>query len=255
MRDSHQSCNVKGLQVLTPFEANAGFQIQIATIIIPNLGKSAGRFCRFLKCGEGECLGGKEAHFYSQFNNQIPQWLGEPKIIDSDRSDFDFSKKYIEHDSSAHKKLKYLDADFVRFCAEENSDIFIWEFVLSADKIEDIWCSGESKRMQIYTVLFDNNLQLDPTLKVSTATHRNEDLVFRSDYSAFLAYGIITNHIAISIDEYGAKTRHDPVIHYASKVYFDDLNYAGLSAEQDFDTYLQKVRLQLNSPPNLTAKV
>ena len=232
-------------------DTNASFQIQIATIIIPYLGKSAGRFCRFFKCDEGERLGVEQAHVYAQFDGQKSQWLDEPSLVNSNRRHFDFSKKCIEDNSSTYEKLKDLDTDFIRFCAEENRDTFIWDFILSEDKIEEIWSLSESgKRMQIFTVSFDNKLQIDPTLMVSKVSQSKTDLLFRTEYSAFIAHGIITNHTSITLEEYEAKTCHDPARHYASKVYFDDLIYADLSSEMDFDAYLQKVRPQLNSSPN-----
>ena len=146
-------------------DTNASFQIQIATIIIPYLGKSAGRFCRFLKCDEGERVGVEQVHVYAQFIEQKPKWLDEPSLVNSNRNHFDFSKTFIEDNSSTYEKLKDLDTDFIRFCAEENRDTFIWDFILSEDKIEEIWLLSESgKRMQIFTVSFDNKLQIDPTL-------------------------------------------------------------------------------------------
>ena len=202
-----------------PSEAGAKFQVQIATMTIPYINDAEVRFCRFLEADHSTKIGISQAHFYAQFGDTKAKWLDAPSIVHSEFETFDYPILPINFNLDVYEKLKERSKSFVRFATEENRDTFIFDFVLTAEMIKDIKDFSESKKlMQIFNVSFDSNLQVDPTLSVSKTNAGTPDLLFRSEYAGFIAYGLIEDHFAVTVKEYEEQTCHDPIMQHLSKV-------------------------------------
>ena len=202
-----------------PSESGAKFQVQIATMTIPYINDAEVRFCRFLEADHSTQIGTSQAHFYAQFGDTRAQWLDSPSILHSEFETFDYPMLPINFNVDVHEKLKERSKSFVRFATEENRDTFIFDFVLTAEMIEDIRANSKSQKlMQIFNVSFDSKLQIDPTLSVSKTDAGTPDLLFRSEYAGFIAYGLIEDHFAVTVKEYEEQTCHDPIMQHLSKV-------------------------------------
>ena len=100
--------------------------------------------------------------------------------------------------------------------------------------------------MQIFNVLFDTTLQIDPTLGVSKLQEATPDLLFRSEYAGFIAYGFVEDHFAVTVEDYETQTCHDPIMQYASSTYYDPALYDLLMKDTNFDDYLDDMKKRIN---------
>jgi len=115
---------------------------------------------------------------------------------------------------------------------------------LTAEMIEDIRANSKSQKlMQIFNVSFDSKLQIDPTLSVSKTNAGTPDLLFRSEYAGFIAYGLIEEHFAMNVREYEEQTCHDPIMQYANYTYPAMQDY--LNHDETFEVHLNNVRKRL----------
>jgi len=227
-----------------PSEAGAKFQVQIATMTIPYINDAEVRFCRFLEADHSTQIGTSQAHFYAQFGDTKAKWLDAPSIVRSEFETFDYSILPINFNLGVHEKLIERGKSFMRFATEENRDTFIFDFVLTAEMIEDIRANSKSQKlMQIFNVSFDSKLQIDPTLSVSKTNAGTPDLLFRSEYAGFIAYGLIEEHFAMNVREYEEQTCHDPIMQYANYTYPAMQDY--LNHDGEFDSYLDIIRKRL----------
>ena len=229
-------------------EAGAKFEVQIATMTIPYINDAEVRFCRFLEADHSTQIGTSQAHFYAQFGNARAKWLDAPSIIHSEFETFDYPMLPINFNVDVHEKLKERSKSFVRFATEESSDTFIFDFVLTAEMTKDIKEFSKSKKlMQIFNVSLDSNLQVDPTLKVSKLGEASPDLLFRSEYAGFIAYGLIEDHFAVPIEKYEMQTCHDPIMQYANSMYHDPALRGNTNDCEDFESYLENFRERVSS--------
>lgn len=228
-------------------ESGAKFQVQIATMTIPYINDAEVRFCRFLEANHSTEIGASQAHFYAQFGDTKAKWLDAPSIVHSEFETFDYSILPINFNLDVHEKLKERGKSFVRFATEENRDTFIFDFVLTAETIENIRANSKSQKlMQIFNVSFDSKLQIDPTLSVSKTDAGTPDLLFRSEYAGFIAYGLIEEHFAVTIEKYEAQTCHDPIMEFTNSVYGLPEQHTGLKIDSNFENYFEMVRERLS---------
>jgi len=231
-----------------PSQAGTKFEIQIATITIPYISVDQVRFCRFLARDQSMEVGALQAHIYAKFGDARDRWLGAPSIVQSDLETFDYPKLPMNFNVEVHDKLKERSKSFVRFAAEENKDTFIFDFVLSAEMTKDIKANCKSQKlMQIFNVSFDNTLQIDPTLSVSKVAAGIPDILFRSEYAGFIAYGLIEDYFAVTIENYEEQTCHDPIMQYANSIYYDPALRGHIDDGEDFEGYLEHIRKRVNS--------
>lgn len=228
-------------------ESGTKFEIQIATITIPYINETEVRFCRFLEADHFKQIGTSQAHFYAQFGDTKAKWLDAPSIVHSGFETFYYPMLPINFNVDVHEKLKERSKSFVRFATEESSDTFIFDFVLTAEMTKDIKDFSESKKlMQIFNVSFDNNLQVDPTLAVSKLGEAAPDLLFRSEYAGFIAYGLIEDHFASTVEEYEEQTCHDPIMQFAASMHYSPNLQESSNYDGEFDSYLENLRKQIN---------
>jgi len=229
-----------------PSEAGAKIEVQIATITIPYINDAEVRFCRFLEADQSTQIGTSQAHFYAQFGDTKAQWLDSPSILHSEFESFDYPMLPINFNVDVHEKLKERSKSFVRFATEESSDTFIFDFVLTAEMTKDIRGFSKCKKlMQIFNVSFDSNLQVDPTLAVSKLGEAAPDLLFRSEYVGFIAYGLIEEHFAVTVKEYEKQTCHDPIMQFVASMHYDPDLKEHSNHDGEFDSYLDRIRKRL----------
>ena len=229
-----------------PSEAGTKFEIQIATITIPYISVDQVRFCRFLETDLSTQIGTSQAHVYAQFGDTKAKWLDAPSIVHSEFETFDYPIMPINFNDDVHEKLKERSKSFVRFATEESSDTFIFDFVLTAAMTKDITEFSKSKKlMQIFNVSFDSNLQVDPTIAVSKLGETSPDLLFRSEYAGFIAYGLIEDHFAATVEEYEEQTCHDPIMQFAASMHYDPDLKEHSNHDGEFDSYLDRIRKRL----------
>lgn len=192
------------------------FSLQLATLTIPYINDAQVRFCRFLEADNYMRLGASQAHIYAQFGGSKPKWLASPSIVHSDFETYEYPKQPINFRANVHEQLKERGKSFVLFAAEEGRDTFIFDFVLTAEMTEDIKANSKSQKlMQIFNIMFDSTLQVDPTLLISKINAGTPDLLFGSEYAGFIAYGLVEDHFGVTFEEYYDKTCHDPIMQYA----------------------------------------
>ena len=229
-----------------PSKAGTKFEVQIATITIPYINDAEVRFCRFLEADHSTRIGTSQVHFYAQFGDTKAKWLDAPSIVHSEFETFDYPILPINFNVDAHEKLKERSKSFVRFATEERSDTFIFDFVLTAEMIEDIRANSKSQKlMQIFNVSFDSKLQIDPTLSVSKTDAGTPDLLFRSEYAGFIAYGLIEDHFAVTVKEYEEQTCHDPIMQFAASLHYSPNLQESSNHDGEFDSYLDIIRKKL----------
>jgi len=229
-----------------PSKAGTKFEIQIATMTIPYINDAEVRFCRFLEADYSTQIGTSQAHFYAQFGDTKAKWLDAPSIVHSEFEIFDYPMLPFNFNVDVYEKLKERSKSFVRFATEESRDTFIFDFVLTAKMIKDIKEFSKNKKlMQIFTVSFDSNLQVDPTIEVSKLGEAFPDLLFRSEYAGFIAYGLIEDHFAATVDEYEERTCHDPVMQYAASMHYSTNLQESSNHDGEFDSYLDIIRKRL----------
>ena len=228
-------------------ESGVKFQVQLATITIPYINEAEVRFCRFLEYEHSTQIGISQAHFYAQFGGKKAKWLDAPSIVHSEFETFEYPKLPIDYKIDVHEKLKERGKSFVRFAAEEDNNTFVFDFVLSAEITEKIRANSKSQKlMHIFNVSFDSSLQIDPTLAVSSVDAGTPDLLFRSEYAGFIAYGLIEDHFAVTVEEYEKQTCHDPIMQYANSTYYAPALYDLLMKDTNFDDYLDDMRKRIN---------
>jgi len=229
-----------------PSKAGTKFEVQIATITIPYINDAEVRFCRFLEADHSTRIGTSQVHFYAQFGDTKAKWLDAPSIVHSEFETFDYPMLPINFNVDVHEKLKERSKSFVRFATEESSDTFIFDFVLTAEMIEDIRANSKSQKlMQIFNVSFDSKLQIDPTLSVSKTDAGTPDLHFRSEYAGFIAYGLIEDHFAATVDEYEERTCHDPIMQFAAAMHYSPNLQDYSNDDEEFESYLDLIRKRL----------
>ena len=223
------------------------FSVQLATITIPYINDSQVRFCRFLEADNSMRLGASQAHLYAQFGDTKPQWLASPSIVHSDLETFEYPKLPIDFKVDVHEQLKERGKSFVRFATEEDKDTFIFDFVLSAEMTEKIRANSKrQKLMQIFNVSFESTMQIDPTLAISRVDAGTPDLLFRSEYAGFIAYGLIEDHFAVTVSDYEKQTCHEPIMQYARSIYHDPFLNEYICHEMDFENYIDKIKKRLS---------
>ena len=197
---------------------HTSFQLNIATIVIPYFDDTRVWFCGFYDANQPRRINAPQVKICTQYGDSSVYRPDAPSIVNSELENFDFSKRGAGNGRVAYDFLEKRNKSFVRFAAEENKDTFIFDFVLSAEMTEKIRGCGKSQNLvQIFKVSFNNMLQIDPTLVVSKFNTKTPDLLFKTEYAGLIAYGLIEDHFAITIDQYEKRTGHDPVVEYARK--------------------------------------
>lgn len=218
-------------------------RIQVAAIAIPWINDVEIKFCRFLEWDPSAQIGDAQSYVFAQFGKKRPQFLFAPSIVQMDLENLSETSLQSNFNFGAIRDCKK-NRSFVRFLCEINKGSILC-FVLSSKLKKSIEIKCKKKEfMQIFEVSFDHNFQTDPTLEISTMDSGASDLLFKSDFAGFFAFGKIEDHYSFTINEYEERTGHDPVYQYANSIYYDSVMHKFFCGE-DFESYLGKVRERL----------
>ena len=209
--------------------------ITMTTLVTPYMERSVGRFCNWFNTDPTKEISKFRSLANVQFDNEQIVPLSDTYLMDTDRSEFDYSNFPIE--------LSQSDIDFVFFGSEKNGrGKSFWDFVLSENKLNEIEeNSKQGKRIQIFDLCFDNYKQRDPNLSVSSPKEIHGELLFKTEFASTIGLGVINRHLSMSITQYQKLTGVDPVLQFAHKTY-DQSNYDLYRKDRTFENYLGQQR-------------
>ena len=208
----------------------------MAALVTPYMERSVGRFCNWFNTDPTREISKFRSFANVQFDNEEIIPLSDTYLMDTDRSEFDYSNFPLE--------LSQSDIDFVFFGAEQNCrGQSFWDFVLSESKLNEIEeNSKEGKRIQIFDLCFDNYKQRDPNLSVSSPKEIHRELLFKTECMGTIGLGAIKRHVSMSITQYQKLTGVDPILQFAKKTYYDHLDYDDNHEHMTFEDYLEQQR-------------
>ncbi len=198
--------------------------------------QSVGRFCNWFNTDPTKKISKFRSFANVQFDNEEIIPLSDAYLMDTDRSEFDYSNFPLE--------LSQSDIDFVFFGAERNGrGKSFWDFVLSENKLNEIEAnSKQGKRIQIFDLCFDNYKQRDPNLSVSSPKEIHGELLFKTKCTSTIGLGVIKRHLSMSITRYQKLTGVDPILQFAKKTYYDQSNYDPYRKGTAFEDFLEQKR-------------
>ena len=210
--------------------------ITMTTLVTPYMERSVGRFCNWFNTDPTKEISTFRSFANVQFDNEEIIPLSDTYLMDTDRSEFDYSNFPLE--------LSQSDIDFVFFGAEQNCrGKSFWDFVLSESKLNEIEeNSKQGKRIQIFDLSFDNYKQRDPNLSVLSPKEIHGELLFKTECTSTIGLGVINRHLSMSITQYQKLTGVDPILQFAQKTYCDQSNYDLYRKGMTFEDYLEKQR-------------
>ena len=210
--------------------------ITMTALVTPYMERSVGRFCNWFNTDPAKELSKFRSFTNVQFDNEEIIPLSDTYLMDTDRSEFDYSNFPLE--------LSQSDIDFVFFGAEQNCrGKSFWDFVLSESKLNEIEeNSKQGKRIQIFDLSFDNYKQRDPNLSVLSPKEIHGELLFKTECTSTIGLGVINRHLSMSITQYQKLTGVDPILQFAQKTYCDQSNYDPYRKGMTFEDYLEKQR-------------
>jgi len=210
--------------------------ITMTALVTPYMERSVGRFCNWFNTDPAKELSKFRSFTNVQFDNEEIIPLSDTYLMDTDRSEFDYSNFPLE--------LSQSDIDFVFFGAEQNCrGKSFWDFVLSESKLNEIEeNSKQGKRIQIFDLSFDNYKQRDPNLSVLSPKEIHGELLFKTECTSTIGLGVINRHLSMSITQYQKLTGVDPILQFAQKTYCDQSNYDLYRKGMTFEDYLEKQR-------------
>ena len=206
----------------------------MTALVTPYMERSVGRFCSWFNTDQTKEISKFRSFANVQFDNEEIIPLSDTYLMDTDRSEFDYSNFPLE--------LSQSDIDFAFFGAEQNGKgKSFWDFVLSASKLNEIEeNSKQGKRIQIFDLCFDNYKQRDPNLSVSSHKEIHGELLFKTECTSTIGLGVINRHLSMSITQYQKLTGVDPILQFAHKTYYDKLNYDPYRKGTAFEDYLEQ---------------
>ena len=105
--------------------------ITMAALVTPYMERSVGRFCNWFNTDPTKEISTFRSFANVQFDNEEIIPLSDTYLMDTDRSEFDYSNFPLE--------LSKSDIDFVFFGAEQNGrGKSFWDFVFSENKLNEI---------------------------------------------------------------------------------------------------------------------
>jgi hypothetical protein len=210
--------------------------ITMTTLVTPYMERSVGRFCNWFNTDPTKEISKFRSLANVQFDNEEIIPLSDTYLMDTDRSEFDYSNFPLE--------LSQSHIDFVFFGAEQNCrGKSFWDFVLSENKLNEIEAnSKQGKRIQIFDLCFDNYKQRDPNLSVSSPKEIHGELLFKTKCTSTIGLGVIKRHLSMSIKQYQKLTGVDPILQFAQKTYYDQSNYDPYRKGTAFEDYLEQQR-------------
>jgi len=210
--------------------------ITMTALVTPYMERSVGRFCNWFNTDPAKELSKFRSFTNVQFDNEEIIPLSDTYLMDTDRSEFDYSNFPLE--------LSQSDIDFVFFGAEQNCrGKSFWDFVLSESRLNEIEeNSKQGKRIQIFDLSFDNYKQRDPNLSVLSPKEIHGELLFKTECTSTIGLGVINRHLSMSITQYQKLTGVDPILQFAQKTYCDQSNYDLYRKGMTFEDYLEKQR-------------
>ena len=160
--------------------------------------------------------------------------LSDNHLLATDRRKFDYSK----FPSDFHKR----DTDFVYFAAEKTGEgRSFWNFVLAGEKLDEIEENGKSgSRVQLFDISFDNSIQRDPNVNISSNDEPTSGLLFHSECASLIGLGIVENHKSITASEYEEITGDDPILLFAKQNYYDPIYHADYNERMTFDEFSEQ---------------
>ena len=208
----------------------------MTALVTPYMERSVGRFCNWFNTDPAKELSKFRSFTNVQFDNEEIIPLSDTYLMDTDRSEFDYSNFPLE--------LSQSDIDFVFFGAEQNCrGKSFWDFVLSESRLNEIEeNSKQGKRIQIFDLSFDNYKQRDPNLSVLSPKEIHGELLFKTECTSTIGLGVINRHLSMSITQYQKLTGVDPILQFAQKTYCDQSNYDLYRKGMTFEDYLEKQR-------------
>ena len=210
--------------------------ITMAALVTPYMERSVGRFCSWFNTDPTKEISKFRSFANIQFDNEEIIPLSDTYLMDTDRSEFDYSNFPLE--------LSQSDIDFVFFGAEQNCrGKSFWDFVLSESRLNEIEeNSKQGKRIQIFDLSFDNYKQRDPNLSVLSPKEIHGELLFKTECTSTIGLGVINRHLSMSITQYHKLTGVDPILQFAQKTYCDQSNYDPYRKGTTFEDYLEQQR-------------
>ena len=223
--------------------------ITVSTMTLPYSYCCLGTFCQMLFSNEKDTLSGSPIILSADFANGHHKNFFHPIVMDHDRG---------THDFSIHpKELKALDKDFVIMCADKETPLYCFDFILKFSNLERAWKESENgARIQIFDISFEPELQTYMGTDLFKIKSTDEDIIFSAQHKFLHAVGLIKSRHSMSIDEYRELTGYDPVSEHIRRQYMNHLEMQeAFQKEGDFtsehikfDKFNERelVRLQLS---------
>ena len=207
------------------------YQLTLATLVTPYMERSVGRFCKWLNTDISRDHSKANTSVKVQFGNGEVIDLFDTHLMNTDRSKFNYSE--FPYELSKH------DTDFIYFAAEQTGEgRSFWNFVLAGDKLDEIEENGKSgSRVQLFDISFDNSIQRDPNVNISSNDEPTSGLLFHSECANLIGLGIVENHRSITASEYEEITVDDPIMLFAKQNYYDPIYHADYIQRMTFDEF------------------
>ena len=216
---------------------NAGkFHITICTLGYPHLYKGVGRFVEWYKTDATDEFRGITSFIKAKLSENYAKRLSFPYIHHIGRTEVNLG--------SYPEKLLQSNQDFVRFGIEEDNPHSFWEFVITPQKLEEIWSNSQAGAyIQLFDLTFYEDIQRDPSISISVSHGIKSGLLFESVNHNALGVGFIDKHRSMTLADYEAITGKDPVMLHARQHYYDPIQYAYYRDEEiSFGDYLTRMR-------------
>ena len=203
-------------------------------MVTPYIERSVGRYCQCFNNNRSKDLLKTQASVKVKFGDGDIIQLSDNHLMNADRGKFNYS----EFPSDIPKR----DADFVYFAVEQTGGgRSFWNFVLAGEKLDEIEENGKSGlRVQLFDISFDNSIQRDPKVNISSNDEPTSGLLFHSACANLRGLGIVENHRSITASEYEEITGDDPIMLFAKQNYYDPIYHADYKERITFDEFSEQ---------------
>ena len=190
--------------------------ITVSTMTLPHLYCCLGTFCQMFFTNGKDTLSGSPIILSADFANGHHKKFFHPTVMDHDRG---------THDFSIHpKELKALDKDFVIMCADRETPLYCFDFVLKFSNLERAWKESENGScIQIFDVSFEPQFQRYKGHEFFKMNATETDIIFNGHLKFLHTVGIIKSRHSMSIEEYREMTGYDPIFQYIQQEYIAHL--------------------------------
>jgi hypothetical protein len=199
--------------------------------------RGCGVLCQRLSPTNGQKLSTKTVRIRYDFYGQETKEFPKTYLMTDDLNQVNFS-------TSVHPSgLEDAELGFCVFAAKrkENQADF-WQVLLPSEKIDQIMKNSDSGlKMQIFSICFDSSLQRMPlVITPKKSADENKEITFRTEYDAYMGYGLIEGHFSMTIEEYKSATGYDVILEYAKDGYYNCLLNGAFTEEYTFDEYYKR---------------